>query len=73
MAMDFVGFMSSTAGRALRIVVGVILVVLALFGPNWSTALEVILMLLGILFIVVGALNLCLLAPLFGKPIKGGK
>ncbi|MBC7258244.1 MAG: DUF2892 domain-containing protein [Chloroflexi bacterium] len=65
--------MSSTAGRALRIVVGAILVVLALFGPNWSTALEVILLLLGILFIVVGALNLCLLAPLFGKPIKGGK
>ncbi len=72
--MDFVGFMSSTAGRALRVVVGIILVVLALFGPNtWSTALEVILLLLGILFIVVGALNLCLLAPLFGKPIKGGK
>ncbi|MDH7489292.1 MAG: DUF2892 domain-containing protein [Anaerolineae bacterium] len=71
--MDFVGFMSSTTGRALRIVVGIILVVLALFGPNWSTALEVILLLLGILFIVVGALNLCLLAPLFGKPIKGGK
>ncbi|MGB9592832.1 MAG: YgaP-like transmembrane domain [Anaerolineae bacterium] len=71
--MDFVGFMSSTTGRALRVVVGIILVALALFGPNWSTALEVILLLLGILFIVVGALNLCLLAPLFGKPIKGGK
>ncbi len=72
--MDFVGFMSSTAGRALRVVVGIVLVVLALFGPNtWSTALEVILLLLGLLFIIVGVLNLCLLAPLFGKPIKGGK
>lgn len=71
--MDFVGFMSSTAGRALRIVVGLVLVVLALFGPNWSTALEVVLLLLGIFLIVVGALNLCVLAPLFGKSVKGGK
>lgn len=71
--MDFVGFMSSTAGRALRIVVGLILVVLALFGPNWSTALAVILLLLGIFFIAVGALNVCVLAPLFGKSMKGGK
>lgn len=71
--MDFVGFMSSTAGRALRIVVGLVLIVLALFGPNWSTGLEIVLLILGIVFVVVGALNLCLLAPLFGKPIKGGK
>lgn len=71
--MDFVGFMSSTAGRALRIVVGLILIVLALFGPNWSTGLEIVLLILGIFFVVVGALNLCVLAPLFGKPIKGGK
>ncbi len=71
--MDFVGFMSSTAGRALRIVVGLILIVLALFGPNWSTALEIVLLILGIFFVLVGALNLCVLAPLFGKPIKGGK
>jgi len=35
--------------------------------------LEVILLILGIFFILVGALNYCLLAPLFGKSIKGGK
>ena len=71
--MDFVGFMRSTAGRALRVVVGVVLVLLALVGPWTSTVLNVILLILGLVLIVVGALNYCLLAPLFGKSIKTGK
>lgn len=72
--MDFVGFMRSTAGRALRIVVGVALFAFAVFGPNsTNTVLEVILLILGIVLIVVGALNYCLLAPLFGKSVKTGR
>jgi uncharacterized protein YhhL (DUF1145 family) len=71
--MDFVGFMRSTTGRALRVVVGVVLVLLALVGPWASTALNVILLILGIVLILVGALNYCLLAPLFGKSIKTGR
>lgn len=72
--MDFVGFMTSTAGRALRVAVGVILVLLALLDMDAaSTALQVIVLVLGIVFILGGALNYCLLAPLFGKSIKGGK
>jgi len=72
--MDFVGFMRSTVGRVLRAAVGVVLVLLALFDLNGlSTALQWVVLLLGVLFIVVGILNVCLLAPLFGKSIKGGK
>jgi len=33
----------------------------------------VILLILGIVLILVGALNYCLLAPLFGKSIKTGR
>lgn len=71
--MDFVGFMRSTAGRVLRIAVGVALVLLALVGPWTSTVLNVILLVLGLVLILVGALNYCLLAPLFGKSIKTGR
>jgi len=71
--MDFVGFMRSTAGRVLRIAAGVVLVLLALVGPWSSTALNVILLIVGLVLILVGALNYCLLAPLFGKSMKTGR
>jgi len=72
--MDFVGFMRSTPGRALKVVVGVVLVLLALLDMDAaSTFLQVLVLIVGIGFIVLGALNYCLLAPLFGKSIKTGR
>lgn len=63
-----VEFMSSTAGRVTRSAVGVVLLVLAFItGGVWGWVLGI----LGLVFFAVGVLDVCLLAPLFGKPLKG--
>lgn len=64
-------FLASQNGRITRIVVGIVLLVLGLFVLTSSTVLEVILVVLGLVMILAGALDYCLIAPLFGKPIKG--
>ena len=61
-------FLSSTAGRTTRGAVGVVLLVLAfVVGGVWGWVLGI----LGVVFIAVGVLDVCLLAPLFGKPLRG--
>jgi sulfite exporter TauE/SafE len=60
--------MASPAGRILRIVAGVVLIVLGLglTGPaGWVLAT------IGLVPIAAGAGNVCLLAPLLGAPFKG--
>ncbi|HEX3050507.1 MAG TPA: YgaP-like transmembrane domain [Aggregatilineaceae bacterium] len=67
-------FMASRNGRITRIVVGAILVFIALsiaFFGSKSTVGGVIFGILGILPLMAGLLDICLLAPLFGKPYKG--
>lgn len=64
-----VRFMASGAGRALRIGVGAVLVVEGgVLGGGWWA-----LSALGAVFVVVGAANVCLLAPLAGLPVKGSE
>ncbi len=63
----FVGFMASTAGRVARIVAGVVLIVLGLVGNAPVVAV------IGIVPILAGVLDFCLLAPLFGQPFSGPK
>ena len=65
--MGFVSFMSSTAGRATRVVAGVALlaVAVALGGAWW------ILGAVGLVFIAVGVFDVCLLAPLLKQPLSG--
>lgn len=65
--MTVLTFLSSTAGRWTRAVVGVILIALgvALGGGAWALAA------VGVVFVLVGALDVCLLAPLAGKPLRG--
>ncbi|MFV0258280.1 MAG: YgaP-like transmembrane domain [Acidimicrobiales bacterium] len=66
--MEFVRFMSGPIGRGVRVVVGVVLVVLGIAAGNvggWILAL------VGAVFVLTGALNICLLAPLFKGPLKG--
>ncbi len=63
----FVGFMASTAGRVARIVAGVVLIVLGLVGNTPVVAV------IGIVPILAGVLDFCLLAPLFGQPFSGPK
>lgn len=66
--MGFIAFMSSTFGRWLRIVVGIVLAFVAL---GLAPIAGLIVMSLGILLIAVGASDTCLLAPLFGRSFNG--
>jgi DUF2892 family protein len=65
----FVGFMQSAAGRLLRMVVGVVLigVGIATVGGFWGAVLVAV----GAVFFLVGALGICLVAPLFGFTLTG--
>lgn len=63
-----IDFLASTAGRSVRAAVGVVLLVLAfVVGGTWGWVLGV----LGAVFVAVGVFDVCLLAPLFGKPLRG--
>ena len=65
----FFGFMASIAGRAARVVVGLVLVGLGLglvAGVGGWVMFAV-----GVVLVLVGALDVCLFAPLFGKPFTG--
>jgi general stress protein CsbA len=67
--MGFVTLFSSTFGRWLRIVVGLVLVIASLtWGPVGA-----IFFFLGLVLISVGASDTCLLAPLFGRGFNGNE
>ena len=65
--MPILTFLGSPAGRWTRGIVGVVLLVLgfALGGAGY------VLVALGVVFVLVGVFDVCLLAPLFGKPFRG--
>ena len=67
--MGFAQFMSSGLGRGLRIVAGIVLMVvgLAVVGGTGGIVLAVI----GLVPLLAGIFDVCLLAPLFGAPLKG--
>lgn len=67
----FFGFMASIAGRALRVVAGLVLVGLG-FGlvggaGGW------VMFAVGVVLVLVGAFDVCIFAPLFGKPFTGSR
>ena len=64
--MSFVKFMSSMVGRALRIVAGVVMGLVGLFSIGGIGG--IILAVVGLVMILAGALNFCLIAPLFKAP-----
>ncbi len=66
--MGFVQFMASTAGRALRIIAGLVLIAL---GLNARTTGGIILAIVGLAPLAAGVLDFCLIAPLLGKPFRG--
>ncbi|MGC9347709.1 MAG: YgaP family membrane protein [Anaerolineae bacterium] len=63
------GFLASSAGRVVRAVAGVILIVVALFVAEG--ALAWILALVGLVPLVAGLLDFCVFAPLFQLPFVG--
>jgi Protein of unknown function (DUF2892) len=65
----FVVFMASTAGRWVRIVAGV-----ALIAWGWTmhqTTTGIILMVVGLVPLLTGVFNVCLIAPIIGAPFAG--
>jgi len=65
--VSLIKFMSSSAGRLLRVIAGLALVVLGFaLGGGWLT-----LSIVGLIPFFAGAFNVCLLAPLMGQPLKG--
>ncbi|MHB1208212.1 MAG: YgaP family membrane protein [Acidimicrobiales bacterium] len=65
--MKFAQFMSSATGRLVRIVAGIALIVIGLIaGGGW-----VVLSVVGLIPLIAGLANVCLIAPLFGEPLKG--
>jgi len=67
----FAQFISSGAGRLLRVVAG-----LGLIGAGYALREEpagVIMMIVGLAPLAAGTFDLCLLSPLFGGPLAGSK
>lgn len=67
--MAFAKFMAGPVGRGVRVLAGLVLVALGLFALEQPAGYLVAA--LGAVFIVVGALNICLIAPLLGVPLSG--
>jgi len=67
--MTFVHFMLSMAGRLLRVIAGVIIIWLGLtqLSTPWSFVVAAI----GVVPILAGLLNFCLLGPLFDVNFRG--
>ncbi len=64
--MEFARFMSSSFGRLLRIVAGIVLIVLGLGVAHGIGG--IILAVVGLVPLVAGMFNFCVFAPLFGGP-----
>jgi hypothetical protein len=67
----FVKFMASPAGRIVRIVAGIALIVWGLLGIHGVGG--VIVAVVGLLPLVAGLFDFCVFAPLFGAPLSGPK
>jgi Inner membrane protein YgaP-like, transmembrane domain len=66
----FAKFMASPAGRIIRIVAGIVLVILGYFMHSVGGA---ILAVVGLVPLLAGLFDFCVFAPLFGAPMSGPK
>ncbi len=67
--MRFVRFMNSTAGRAARIGAGLVLIVGGLLAGGTA---GLVVAAVGVVPLAAGLANVCLFAPLFHAPFRGG-
>jgi hypothetical protein len=67
----FAGFINSPAGRFARIVVGLVLLGFG-YGLRGGAA-GIVLMVIGLVPLVAGAFNLCLISALLGGTISGAR
>ncbi len=68
-ASGFTRFMASPAGRLIRIVAGIALIAWGL--PRRAAAGGIIGIALGVVLVLVGALNYCIISAILGGPLKG--
>lgn len=73
--MAFASFMSSAAGRILRMLVGLGLIGLGVFliAATSTIPIGILLTVVGLLPLVAGLADVCIFAPLFGAPFSGAK
>jgi hypothetical protein len=65
--MGFSKFMASPAGRVVRVIAGVALIMVgALLGGGWWAVAAI-----GLVPLAAGALDVCLFNVLFGQPLSG--
>ncbi|MBN1430845.1 MAG: DUF2892 domain-containing protein [Anaerolineae bacterium] len=69
--MGLVKFMSSSAGRIIRAVAGIALIVVGLLIVHGTGG--IILAVVGLVPLVAGLFDFCVFAPLFGAPFAGPK
>ena len=67
----FVRFMVSGAGRAVRAVAGIALILWGLLGIGGGTGILVAV--IGLVPLLAGVFDFCVFAPLFGAPLSGPK
>jgi len=69
---SFFRFMTSRTGRAVRIVIGLLLMLIGLsIGFNTGDFIGWVITVLGVFPLAAGIFDLCLIAPFFGKSYKG--
>lgn len=69
--MAFAQFMATPMGRGIRVVAGIVLIALGLLVVEGTGG--IILAVIGLMPILAGALNICLIAPLIGAPFSGSQ
>lgn len=67
--MAFAKMMASPLGRLIRIVAGIALIVIGLVSVQGVGG--IVLAVIGVLPILAGVFNVCLVAPLIGAPFSG--
>ncbi len=68
---SFVRFMSSTAGRVIRILAGIGLIAWGFTGLSGDNGY--LIAGIGAIPLLTGTLDICLFAPLLGHPLKGSR
>ncbi len=66
--MLFARFMARSVGRGIRVVLGIALIV---WGSSMGTTVGVGLAIVGVVALLAGAFNFCLIAPILGGPLYG--
>ncbi len=66
--MKIIEWLGSSVGRVARIIAWVVLIVIGFVGGGGLVILSIV----GVIPLLAGMANVCLLAPLFGRSLKSG-